>query len=268
MPNRASPSKTAPGRRTLAAIEKATRATDARPARASLQWEETPEGYKVAAAPHSDDAGNGNQMLNAFGTASPAFMLRNFTSLETAVRGRADDRGAEAESINAALALMEAVAPQDELEGALAVQMASNHALTMEMLCRAKSTGDVDQLAMYANLAVKLQRTFTAQIEALARMRGKGQQTVRVEHVTVQAGAQAIVGDVHHHPRGMPGGEIKSEEQPYEPAPSAAIAQGGKTLPSPDAARDGMPITRHAERPVPHPRREVARRAPRKSERA
>jgi hypothetical protein len=43
-------------------------------------------------------------------------------------------------------------------------------------------------------------RTFTAQVEALQRYRGKGQQKVTVEHVNVNAGGQAIVGAVHPEP--------------------------------------------------------------------
>jgi hypothetical protein len=45
-------------------------------------------------------------------------------------------------------------------------------------------------------LAIKLLRTFTMQLEALQRYRGKGQQKVTVEHVNVNAGGQAIVGTV------------------------------------------------------------------------
>ena len=47
------------------------------------------------------------------------------------------------------------------------------------------------------NQANRLSRTFAAMLEALNRHRGKsGQQTVRVEHVTVNDGGQAIVGAV------------------------------------------------------------------------
>ena len=42
----------------------------------------------------------------------------------------------------------------------------------------------------------RLVRSFAALTDALNRHRGKGQQVVRVEHVTVQAGGQAIVGAV------------------------------------------------------------------------
>ena len=45
--------------------------------------------------------------------------------------------------------------------------------------------------------AAKLSRTSAALIEALNRHRGKtGQQTVRVEHVTVKDGGQAVIGAV------------------------------------------------------------------------
>src|SRR5690242_18263867 len=44
----------------------------------------------------------------------------------------------------------------------------------------------------YGNLAVKLLRTFTAQVEALQRYRGKGQQKVTVEHVHVHAGVRRL----------------------------------------------------------------------------
>ena len=37
-----------------------------------------------------------------------------------------------------------------------------------------------------------------AQVEALKRYRSRGDQTVRVEHVTVNEGGQAIVGNVNH----------------------------------------------------------------------
>ena len=48
----------------------------------------------------------------------------------------------------------------------------------------------------------KLARTFVAQVEALVRCRGGGRQTVRVEHVTVNEGGQAIVGNVTSGGRG------------------------------------------------------------------
>jgi len=256
------PKKIEPGPRTRRAIEAADAATLSRPMRAYVQWEDTPDGEKVMASPHADAAGNGQQMLNAFGTASSNFMLRNLQSLEAAVRTRGQEHGSEAFSVNAALALMEAIGPQDELEGSLAVQIASNHALTMEMLCRAKSTDSVDHLQLYGNMAVKLQRTFTAQIEALARMRGKGQQTVRVEHVTVEPGGQAIVGDVHHYGRGA-GASSKNEDQSHATGNSGSST----ALPSSNPLGEGVPIAGgKGPEAVPHARRHKPRCAARKPE--
>jgi len=42
----------------------------------------------------------------------------------------------------------------------------------------------------------KLARTFAAQLEALKRYRTGGEQRVTVEHVTVNDGGQAIVGNI------------------------------------------------------------------------
>jgi hypothetical protein len=135
------------------------------------------------------------------------------------------------------------------------------------MLGRAKTSDRTDHIELYGNMAVKLQRTFTAQIEALARLRGKGQQTVRVEHVTVHSGAQAIVGDVHHHSPGIPGAQAGSENRPHGTTTAATGAQGRAALPGPDPLGNGVPISGNAERTMPAPRRVVARRA-RQPERA
>ena len=46
------------------------------------------------------------------------------------------------------------------------------------------------------NRSTKLMRTFTAQMETLKRLRMGGKQTIQVQHVHVNEGGQAIVGDV------------------------------------------------------------------------
>ena len=55
-------------------------------------------------------------------------------------------------------------------------------------------------------------RWFAALTNALNRHHGKGQQVVRVEHVTVRAGGQAIVGAVT---QGGGGGHKESEDRPH-----------------------------------------------------
>ena len=88
--------------------------------------------------------------------------------------------------------------PKDEIEAMLASQMAVTHALAMGFLGRAKRAELVPQLDTFGSLAVKLLRAYTAQVEALAKLRRNGEQTVRVEHVHVHPGGQAVVGNVNH----------------------------------------------------------------------
>ncbi len=262
----AAPSKIDPGPRTKKAIAHAVTAFEDRPARAYMRWEVGPDGALGPGSPHSDEVGHVAQLMDALGTTSSGFLSRNLGYLEGATRDRHENRGQSDAAFNAGLALVQAVDPQNELEAVLAIQIAGNHALSMEMLSRAKSTDRTDHIELYGNMAVKLQRTFAAQLEALARLRGKGQQTVRVEHVTVHPGAQAIVGDVHHHAPGVPGAGTRNEDRPHATTEAAPSAQGRAALLGPDAQGYGVPIPSDAQRPVPAPRRTVARR-PRQPER-
>lgn len=260
--------KAPPGPRTKAALEAGRAARDALPLRPFLTPEDQGDGTTQLAPPHSDRAGHSAWVMSLLGTTSPSFVQANLDSLNAATSGRGKAKPSDpALGVNAALAMLGAIDPQNELEGALAAQMVGCHNLSMEMLCRASTTDSVDHLKLYGDMAVKMQRTFTAQVEALARLRGKGQQTVRVEHVTVHPGAQAIVGDVHHHPPGASGAKSKSENQSYESASTGGAAEP-PALPSPDPAGYGVPIPGDAERALSHPRRTVARRANRKHQRA
>jgi len=71
--------------------------------------------------------------------------------------------------------------------------------LAIQCLCRASLEGQTPEgMDANVNRAVRLLRTFTAQMEALNRHRGKvGQQMVGGD-VNVNDGGQAIVGPVTH----------------------------------------------------------------------
>jgi hypothetical protein len=62
-------------------------------------------------------------------------------------------------------------------------------------LCNRANTTQQDAAERALN---KLARTYAMQMEALKRYRSKGQQVVRVERVTVENGARAVVGNVTH----------------------------------------------------------------------
>src|ERR687886_2374188 len=98
------------------------------------------------------------------------------------------------------------VVPRDPLEGMLAAQMVGVHAATMECLRRAMAVNATfEGREMNLGQANRLVRSYAALLNALDQHRGKGRQVVRVEHVTVNAGGQAIVGAVGHRRGGTDG---------------------------------------------------------------
>jgi hypothetical protein len=92
---------------------------------------------------------------------------------------------------NSIMPLLLDIAPQNALEGMLAVQMLGTHNLTMEMT---KIALDVDQTVdgvnNNTNRVTKLMNTFKPQVETLQKHRNK------VQHVNIEAGEQASVGNV------------------------------------------------------------------------
>ena len=107
-----------------------------------------------------------------------------------------DDEERNRQFLAASAALIGAK-PENELEGMLISQMIACHAASLECHRRAMlSEQTVEGRQVNLTAASRLSRTYVALLEGLSRHRGKGQQVVRVEHVTVQAGGQAIVGAV------------------------------------------------------------------------
>ena len=141
------------------------------------------------------------------------------------------------------MAAVTGIAARDETEGMLATQMIATHFAAISALRRLKGSDTVPQQDSNGNLAIKLLRTFTMQVEALHRYRGKGQQKVTVEHVHVNAGGQAIVGTVHPP-------DVKKKWK--EPDAPREIAQGQDTpLRSPDPEREPVPIASSGARQRP-----------------
>lgn len=101
--------------------------------------------------------------------------------------------------IHSSLAALRGIAPQDEIEGMLACQMVSVHNAAMECLARAMNQeGSIKERDHNLRYAHKFLSLYGKQLETLNRNRGKGQQKVTVEHVQVQDGGKAIVGNVVH----------------------------------------------------------------------
>jgi hypothetical protein len=126
-----------------------------------------------------------------------------------------------------AAAALKGLAPRDELEGMLAGQMFATHAAAMDCLARAMVNGQTFE-GREQNLkhAEKLLAVYARQVETLDKHRGKGQQKITVEHVTVNAGGQAIVGNVAAGAgsEAAAGGAATGADRPsltHDPAPLA-----------------------------------------------
>lgn len=99
--------------------------------------------------------------------------------------------------VNGGLALLHELKPQDPAETMLCSQMVGTHMLAMECLKRAnlaKQSFEGRELNM--RHGERFLRIYAQQLDALNKHRGKGQQKVTVEHVTVNEGGQAVVGSV------------------------------------------------------------------------
>jgi hypothetical protein len=136
------------------------------------------------------------RLLSAFGTPEPGFANLMLTGILNAACEGGPAHPPGAGDINDALAAVTGIGARDETEGMLATQMVATHVAALRALRRLKGSETITQQDSNGNLAIKLLRTFTMQVEALQRYRGKGQQRVTVEHVHVNAGGQAIVGAV------------------------------------------------------------------------
>jgi hypothetical protein len=188
---------------------------------------------------HADAAGA--RLINAFGITNPDLAECLTAQIVNATHVQPPGTPLSVDSLNAALAAVTGIGPRDEAEAMLATQMVGVHWLAMDLLSKAGSTNDRALLNDRGNLAVKLLRTYTTQIESLKRYRSAGEQRVVVQHqhVNVTADQAAVqVNGVAPDPGGR-GAASKPEDQPHGQqlghAPEPAML-------CPEPARDAVPV--------------------------
>jgi hypothetical protein len=230
----------APGEQTKVAIAHATAANKGRRRRVQANGE-MEDGTLVMWPSHSHVEGWSDQFQNAFGSTSEAFYNQTLAQVTAVTREFRQPQTIQ--DTNTALAVMDGIQPRDEIEAMLAAQMAATHNVAMHMLHKAKHAEYLEHMNSFGGLATKLLRTFTAQTEALAKLRRGGEQTVRVEHVHVHSGGQAIVGNVNH--AGGGGGLLENQNQPHAKALSHAPQS---PLWGENPEREPVPVTGNAER--------------------
>ena len=135
------------------------------------------------------------RLNKALGTTSSDFTNAALFQIQAACRSPFG--GISELSMNAALAMIEAAAPKDEIEGALAIQLASTHTAAMAVLAKLDIAFATERrVAAFGSTAARLMRAYATQVEVLRRLRHGGHQVVRVEHVHVNDGGQAVIGNV------------------------------------------------------------------------
>ena len=251
-----------PDPKTKARADEARLRNEQRHARAQVAFKMT--GDELTIGPAHDDLIWKETVLDAFGTSSRAFANRDISRLLESLRATGQ-RHAPQDDVNAALAAVDGTRPENEMAAMLAGQMAVTHALAMDMLSRTKRARFIDEMHAYGALATKLLRTYTMQTEALAKLKRGGEQTVRVEHVHVYSGGQAVVGAVSTQ-RAEGGVDDERGNQADGAIDARAIAFApSAAMFGPDAGGDALPESGgDGQEALPDARRgKGQRRAPR-----
>ncbi len=90
----------------------------------------------------------------------------------------------------------ETIGADNSLEKMLAHQMTLCHKASFEMLDKALSQRDTVEQARLANVAARLMTTFQQGLATIQKLRNGGNQTVTVQHVHIETGAQAVIGNL------------------------------------------------------------------------
>lgn len=230
-----------------AAIEAALKRVRARVPPTTVTFSQDSKGkVDLQGAEHNDHDGWLARLVDAFGTRGTPFVLSQLNQIMSASRD--GDGKIDPTRVNAMLAIVEAARPDNELQAALAVQMAVTHFATLTLVNRATRADQIRQVDSAGNLAVKFARTFALQAEALAKLKRGGEQVVKVVHV--HPGGQAIVGNVTNGTtttngtKGAGGGG--SDENGNQPHAKAIAAAAKPSVVPPlwgkDPERECMPV--------------------------
>jgi hypothetical protein len=236
-------------------IEKARKRTKARAPSIAMNIEDRGTAGRALYPDHSDEEGHDYRLADTFGTRSLEFVHAMLNGLGNATANHSLDSDfslapANQVAFNAALAVIGGVQPKDEVEAMLAGHMAVTNIALLELVARTRGSiaghryegNGIKRLDVLGNLTNRFMRTFTLQVEALARKRRKGEQNIKVKHVHVYAGGQAVVGNISHRGRGY----RKIEQQGYERAeetPATRAISDSPSMRSADQERETLPIT-------------------------
>jgi len=129
-------------------------------------------------------------------TLSDEFVDVMLTKL-VSVLGPRPLEGLDEATLNAAIALIASVQPRSELQAVIAVQIAAIAFAGLEFLQLGQLNLDEGHIGVWGGYGTRLLRLKLELLEALDKHRRDHKQTVRVEHLHLHAGAQAVLGIVN-----------------------------------------------------------------------
>jgi hypothetical protein len=131
----------------------------------------------------------------ALGTTSSDFVNAAVAQLTAAAR--LPGGGICPVAMNAALAMIEGQRPRDEVETAIVMQMACAHGAAMMLLARfGGGGGGGRRVQALAHATARIFSAFNQSAETLRRRKQGGSQYMRIDHVHVTEGGQAVIGNV------------------------------------------------------------------------
>lgn len=134
------------------------------------------------------------RLKGIFATSSPLFVdacLRQLVEASKLPR----ESVASTTSLSAAIELIASLEPENEAQAALAIHITCLHMASMNVLSRITNVTERNVVAM-ATAGAKLERAYQLAMETYSRIKHGNRQVVRIERVEIQAGAQALIGDV------------------------------------------------------------------------
>ena len=171
---------------------------------------------------HPDELIGPVLLAEALGTVDIDFVKGLLAQLGNAT---SQDQRPDESAINFLLSVITGAKPKDQFEAMLAAQMAAIHTATMKLTRQLANVDTIERQDSAERALNKLARTFAMQMEALKRYRTGGEQKVTVQHVSVNEGGQAIVGNVNQAAGGT------AAEKPVTTTPTLT-----------DARQQAMPI--------------------------
>ena len=97
----------------------------------------------------------------------------------------------------------EEMGPGDPLEAMLYSQLFSLHSHAMALMADAQKSLVIDMREKHLSMANRLLKTFNATLETLGKHLRKGQQVIKVNHVHVNDGGQAVLGNFKTQDKGV-----------------------------------------------------------------